>query len=92
MTRLEALQHIVERSAGKEFRVEFIKRTTGERRVMRAKFDPDKSVDPEGLRAKALKGLLAVWDCEKKAVRMIAVEGLLRIQINTTWHEVTDEQ
>jgi hypothetical protein len=66
---------------GSFFSVEFIKRTTGERRVMRATTNYKSKLVGGVLKYDAdEKNLIPVWDMEKKAFRSIPTDAVLVIR------------
>lgn len=96
MTRTEALQFIAGTN-GRVFAVEFVKRTTGERRVMNCRLDvtshltrqPDGPPQEPGVTIHAHK-LLKVFDMVKRAYRSIPVDGMVRLKAAGQWHDITD--
>jgi hypothetical protein len=76
---------------GKFFTVEFIKRTSGERRVMRATTNYESLL--KGGEAKYNfdeKKLLPVRDLEAQAFRSIALDAVLVIRANGNIYNITD--
>ena len=72
-------------TGGKIFRVTFIKRTTGEKRVMVCRRKVTKGVTGEGQPYNPTeKGLITVFDMQKNAFRNISVEGIEEIKIKET--------
>lgn len=70
-------QQLRQMTKGKIFRVTFIKRTTGEKRVMVCRMGVKKGVTGEGQKyIPSNKGLITVFDVQKKAFRNISVEGI----------------
>lgn len=59
---------------GTERRAVFVKRTNGELRRMRFRYDPERSTPFAGAEA---KGLLPVWDLDKGAARFVNLDGVL---------------
>lgn len=92
ITAQEALDFITKGSKGRFFSVEFIKRTTGERRLMNARYGV-KSRLRGGPAAydHASKKLVCVWDRHKEDYRTIPYEGMVRIRINGVWIDVAQE-
>lgn len=67
-------------SDGKFFRVVFIKRTTGERRVMRARRGVTKYLRGGKLPYDPIeKGLMTVFDLDKKAYRMVSLDAIVEL-------------
>lgn len=65
---------------GKFFTIEFIKRTTGENRVMRATTNYQSKLKGGTLNYDATeKQLIPVWDLDKKQFRSIPTDAVLRI-------------
>ncbi len=74
---------------GKFFTIEFIKRTTGEVRVMRATTNYTSKLAGGDLGYDANeKALIPVWDLEKKAFRSIPTDAVLRIKALGNEYEV----
>lgn len=96
MTREEAVRFIAQ-TGGRLFAVEFVKRTTGELRVMNCRLDVRKHLTrphdgpPEepGVTVTGAK-LIKVFDMVKRGYRSIPVDGITRIKVNGVWHPVTD--
>lgn len=66
---------------GKFFTIEFIKRSTGELRVMRATTNYDsKLAGGDAKYSFSEKKLLPVWDLEKQAFRSIPLDAVLVIR------------
>ena len=71
------LRKMIEDTDGKFFRVDFIKRSTGEARTMQARLNVtkflkggDPAYDPK------LHNLIPVWDTQKQAYRSIPLESI----------------
>jgi hypothetical protein len=74
---------------GKFFTIEFIKRTTGEVRVMRATTNYESKLAGGDLKYDANeKALIPVWDLEKKAFRSIPTDAVIRIVALGNTYEV----
>lgn len=74
---------------GKFFTVEFIKRSTGEIRVMRATTNYQSKLAGGDLAYDAnAKSLIPVWDMDKKAFRSIPTDAVLRIVALGNTYEV----
>jgi hypothetical protein len=68
-------------AGGRVFRVRFIKRTTGEIRDLVGRLGVTKGVTGVGMKYDpADKGLMTVYDFQKKAFRMINLETIQEIQ------------
>lgn len=97
VSRREALQFIAGTN-GRVFAVEFVKRTTGELRLMNCRLDVRKHLvrqydgPPEqpGVTIKAGQ-LISVFDMVKKAYRSIPVDGITRIKIGGEWKAVKQD-
>lgn len=74
---------------GRIFTVTFIKRTTGEKRVMNARFAVKKHLKG-GERAYDFdkKNVIGVFDVQKGGYRVIAAEGITNIKVGGTEYEV----
>ena len=73
---------IRELAGGSIFYVEFIKRSTGELRKMRCRLGVEKNLTGKGMNYDPAKhDLLCVYDLDKEAYRMIALESIQRITI-----------
>lgn len=90
MTISKSLVHDFIRSLnGKFFTVEFVKRSTGEVRIMRATTNYDsKTVGGVMTYDANAKQLIPVWDLEKKAFRSIPTDAVLRIVALGNTYEV----
>lgn len=70
-------------SKGRLFRVTFIKRTTGEERVMVCRMGVTKDVTGKGLSYDPKdKGLITVYDMQKKGYRSLPIEGIKEIRLS----------
>ncbi len=79
---LKKLVQEIKNSKGKIFRVEFIKRTTGERRVMLCRLGVTKGVTGKGLKFDpAKKALMTVWDMQKQEWRMINLATVVSLKV-----------
>ena len=78
------VQQLIERAnSGRFFTVEFIKRTTGELRVMTCRSGVSKGVKGVGLAFDpAAKGLLVVYDVRAHGHRMINLSGLRAVRMD----------
>lgn len=73
---------LMQETDGKVFRASFIKRTTGELRHMVCRTGVTKGVTGKGMNYDpADKGLMTVFDFQKKQFRMIALDGLKALRI-----------
>jgi hypothetical protein len=71
------LREMLRATHGRFFRVQFIKRATGETRQMVARLGVQKSLTGEGLKFNpANRDLMVAWDTGKKNYRMINLRGL----------------
>lgn len=76
---------------GKIFSVIFVKRTTGELRIMNARFGVRKGIKGVGLSFDAkVHGLIGVFDMIKNEYRFINVSGLKKIRIGGEEYEVKE--
>ena len=76
-------------SKGKVFGVTFIKRTTGEERVMNARLGVKKGVTGEGLKFNPKDyALIPVYEMPKQQFRMINLEGLTQLNLEGKKYEV----
>ena len=72
----------IRKSNGKIFRVEFIKRTTGEKRVMVCRLGVKKGVNGKGLKFDPTKkALMPVFDMQKQEWRMINLATIISLQV-----------
>jgi len=68
---------VIRSTKGRIFHVRFIKRTTGEVRDMVCRLGVRKGVTGKGMSYDpAEKGLITVYDMQKKGFRMIPIEGI----------------
>lgn len=81
--KIKQVQTLLKKLAGGTlFKVVFVKRTTGELREMVCRFGVSKGVTGEGLKFDPLeKGLIVVFDMQKKAYRSIPVENIQKLVI-----------
>lgn len=70
------------------FSVEFIKRTTGEVRLMVARLGVDRRTGAGRAWTDEEKNVLTVWDMQKQAYRCIPIENILRIKHHGKVEEV----
>ena len=78
-------------SEGKIFRVEFIKRTTGELRVMYARIGVKKELTGVGQSFKPFdKGLITVFDMDKGEYRMINLDTVMNLKVIGQEYEVKE--
>lgn len=69
-------------TAGQTFGIEFIKRTTNERRVMSCRLGVRKGVTGVGLAFNpASKGLLGVFDMNSDGFRFVNIEGVQAVTV-----------
>lgn len=77
-------------TAGKIFAVEFIKRTTGELRLMTARTGvKSRLAGGEPAYDREAKGLICVFDMTADGYRSIPIEGIKRIKVAGEWEDVT---
>lgn len=87
--KLSDVRNAILGSEGKIFRVEFIKRGKNEKdpeagtlRTMVCRIGVSKGVTGEGLKFDPLtKGLVIVYDMEKKGYRMVNLDGVVSIKV-----------
>ena len=73
----------IKSSRGKIFTTITTKRTNGERRVLNCRLGVTKYVTGEGLKFDPVKkNLITVFDMQKKAYRMINIDGLEGLKID----------
>jgi hypothetical protein len=70
----EAARERLTARPGTERHAVFVKRTDGNLRRMRFRYDPERSAPFTGAEA---KGLLPVWDLDKDAARFVNLDGLV---------------
>lgn len=93
MMKLEDVREALLNSEGKVFRVEFIKRSTGELRVMHARIGVSKDVKGVGLAFDPFaKGLLTVYDMNKDAYRMINLDAVISLRVLGQEYKVKEYQ
>jgi len=74
------IMNVLQATNGTVFSVKFIKRTTGEERVLVGRFGVSKNITGKGLAYDpADKGLAVVYDFQKKQYRMINLETIISI-------------
>lgn len=89
MLKLTEVLDFILTTHGRIFSIEFIKRTTGEKRLMVCRTGVSKGVKGVGRRFDTVdKGLVPVFDMQKDQHRMIPLEGIRRVKIDGQWHEV----
>jgi hypothetical protein len=80
------------RKSGKVFRVDFIKRTNGERRTMVCRFGVKKHLKGGKLRYDAgNKGLFTVWCFDKAAYRSVTIDNINFIKTGGTIYLLNSE-
>ena len=89
MTR-EQVREFVTSTSGRIFAIEFVKRSTGELRLMNCRTGVvsrlrggERAYDPES------KGLVTVFDMNKNDYRSVPLDGVTRIKRRGKWEEVT---
>ena len=83
ITRTEAVRLMHEETGSAFFAITFIKRTTGEIRRMVGRRGVHKGVKGVGLKFDPLqKGLLSIWDAQKRDFRFVNLETVLSLRIN----------
>lgn len=91
MTHTEAIQFI-ENTQGKIFSLVFIKRTTGQERHMVCRLgvhSPLAYGEHLGpVYDAASKGLLTVWDMEKRSYKNIPLDAITRIKVKGKWQTI----
>lgn len=89
--REQAIRFIRE-TEGKFFSVEFIKRTTGEKRIMNCRTGVKRYLVGENGKGASYnfqeKMLISVYDVEKSGYRSIPIEGITKITVDGEWKEV----
>ena len=82
ITKGQATDRIAE-SNGRVFTVDFIKRTTGEPRVMNARLGVKKHLKGGTLKYNpASKNLISVFDMQKKGYRMVDIDTIYGLRID----------
>ena len=77
----QSLPDIIRSTHGKIFRATFIKRSTGEKRILVGRLGVKKYVKGEGLSyIPKDHDLISVFDMQKVEYRMIPIEGLLEVK------------
>lgn len=80
-------------SKGKLFRVTFIKRTTGEERTMVCRMGVTKDLTGKGLSYEPKdKGLVTVYDMQKRGYRSIPIEGIKEIRLSGEIYIIRKEE
>jgi hypothetical protein len=92
MTRDEFVEFCeMRRRDGRMFSVEFVKRSTGEVRVMLCRLGVTKHLrGGEPAYDFAEKGLLSVWSVKDKGYRAVSVEGVKRVKVKGVWVSVDE--
>lgn len=81
--KVKTVKTLIEQSKGKFFTVTFIKRTTGEVRVMNARLGVKKGLTGGGAVYNAAeKNLLTCYDITKKEYRTINLDAVLTVKVN----------
>jgi len=87
----QALVDILRNTEGKIFRVSFIKRTTGELRHLNGRFGVRKGVKGVGMKYDPIsKGLLPVYDIQKKEFRLINISGIREVEFQGTVYKTEE--
>lgn len=90
VTRVDALKFIAERN-GKLFSVEFVKRTTGELRLMLCRQGVTSHLKGgEPAYDFAAAKLIPVFDMQANDYRSIPTEGIVRIKMDGEWFKVKE--
>lgn len=80
---------MIKGSSGKVFGVSFVKRTTGEVRTMSARTGVRKYITGEGLKfSPSQYNLVTVFDMNKRAYRMVNLEGVTGLNMEGATYEV----
>ena len=84
----ESALDVIQKSKGKFFTVEFVKRTTGEVRKMNCRTGVKKGVTGIGKSFNdSDKGLVTVWDAKISQFRSIPIENIIKITSQgVEWH------
>ena len=91
MKRAKAIRWIKRHKPEKEFEVQFIKRTTGELRLMKCRYGvTDYLQGGEPAYNFRQAGVICVFDVDKTEYRMIPIEGLTHVKIRGKWVQVED--
>lgn len=92
ITRKQAAEILIDmkqENKGKLFSVEFVKRTTGEIRLLCGRFGVEQYLKGGQAAYNFLeKGLVCVFDIQKMAYRCINLETLLTLKINGISYEI----
>lgn len=88
MNNTTQINHLINQTNGRFFRVSFIKRSNGELRTMIARTGVSKDVNGQGLAFEPRsKNLRVVRDVQKKAFRMIPLDAVQSFQSGgVQWH------
>lgn len=87
--KISEVKAFIDSSEGKVFSIKFIKRTTGELRMMVCRTGVKKFLKGgEPAYIPDNKGLIWVYDMQKKGYRSIPEEGILEILIDKEWQKV----
>lgn len=83
VTQQELARIVMQYQGNHIFSAKFIKRTTGEERIMVCRKKVQIGLTGRGLNYNPTsKGLMGIWDVAKKGYRMISLDGLLEAQID----------
>lgn len=89
MSLAEAVERLLD-SQGEFFTVEFVKRTTGETRVLTGRTGVHKDLKGTGHKYDpAAHKLLPVYDIVNHGYRSIPVDAITRLKVNGSWVDVT---
>ena len=81
--KAETIRALIAQSKGAFFGVEFIKRTTGELRVMNARLGVQKNLTGQGLKYDPVKkNLMVVFDTGVEDYRTINLESVQAVSVN----------
>jgi len=85
----QSLPDVIRSTHGKIFRATFIKRSTGERRVLVGRLGVRKYTKGEKLNyVPSEHDLIGVFDMHKVGYRMIPIEGLLEVKFKGKVHKI----
>jgi len=84
---MEILEQVIRSTHGKIFRATFIKRSTGERRILVGRLGVRKFVSGKGMSYVPREhNLISVFDFQKMEYRTIPIEGLLEVKFRGQIH------
>lgn len=89
ITQEQAAKLVADYSSSLIFSVTFVKRTTGELRIINCRKGVHKNLTGQGMRYDpSTKNLVTVWDLQKQAYRMVSLDSIQSIRMGGVEYRV----